>query len=142
MYVQRMRGPERDSATVEPDWETIASAILRLDNHDFYYIALDTGRQDPTMTIGGGKSVWCPPGYWNARYLVNCTDAEGNWYMLSDPRIATHYPDEAEVTLCLGGQTSGFDADTCVYRETVLQATETFAVRGERDTRLRWIKNP
>ena len=142
MYVRRMVGPERDRVTIEPNWETIASAILRLDNRDFYYIALDTGKQEPNMTIGGGKSVWCPPGYWASRYLVICTDAEGSWYMLSDPRIPVHYPHEAEATLCLGGQTSSFDADTCVYRETVLQAAETFSVRGKRDTQLRWIKNP
>ena len=94
------------------------------------------------MTIGGGKSVWRLPGYWDARYIVSYTGAEAAWYMLSDPRIVTCYPTEAEVTLCLGGQTTSFDADLCVYRETVLQAAETFTMRGERDTRLRWIKDP
>ena len=142
MYARRMIGPEPGRMTPEPNWDAVKDAILQMDNHSLHDVTLDTGRQDPNLTIGGGKSVWCPPGYWDARYLLTCTDAEGTWYMLRDPSIPVYYPNEAEVTLCVGGQTREVDADTCVYRETVLQAAETFLVHGERDTRLCWIKNP
>ena len=142
MYVRRMLGPERGRMTVRLDWEAVASAILSLDNHELHFIVLDAGQQDPNMTIGGGKSVWCPPGYWNARYHVTCTDAEGNWYLLSDPRISVSYPHDAELTLRLGGQESNLDADVCIYREEALQAAETFVARGGRNAHLHWIKNP
>lgn len=142
MFVQRLQGPERDLIIVKPSWDAIKSAVLRLDNHSFHYLNLDAEQQNPSMTVGGGKAVWCLPGYWIARYHVTCTDVAGNWYLLSDPNIATHYPNEAEITLYLGGQKMNLDADVCVYHEIALQAVETFAVQGKRDVRLHWIKNP
>ena len=67
--------------------------------------------------------------------------SEDACYILTDPQIQMQYPHETGITLTLGGQASTFEADICVYRETVLQAAETFAMRGERDARLRWIKD-